>query len=145
MYQGIGADIAAVMAEANASGLYVSLIQFQTPTGFGASRAPSGSYVNVPGLVDLFTGSSAIGCMDAPLAPGTISALESKSLTEIESQGIRHVSLNGYYPQVIENWSSEQENMNWRAIVDGVAYEVFSVEADSQTTQTRVKLRLVLV
>jgi hypothetical protein len=146
MYQGIGADIADVMAEANASGLFVSLIQFQEPDGtFGASGAPSGNFVNVPGLVDLFSGQSQIGCMDAPLSPGTISALEAKSLEEIESEGIRHVALNGYYPTVIANWSAETANMNWRAIVDGITYEVFSAEADSQTTQTRVKLRLVLV
>lgn len=145
MYQGIATDITDVMAEANASGLYVSLIQFQSPSGFGPSRAPSGTFVNVPGLVDLFSGSTQIGCMDAPLSPGTISALEAKSLVEIESDGLRHVSLNGYYPTVIQNWSGEEENMNWRAIVDGITYEVFSVETDSQTTQTRVKLRLVLV
>lgn len=128
------------------SGLYVSLIQFQEPAGtFGGSGAPTGTFVNVPGLVDRFTGASAIGCMDSPLAPGTISALEAKALGEIESEGIRHVSLNGYYPAVVANWQSENANMNWRAIVDGVTYEVFGAETDSQTTQTRVKLRIVLV
>ena len=128
------------------SGLYVSLIQFQNPAPtFGASGVQTGNFVNVPGLVDLYTGASAIGCMDAPLSPGTISALEAKSLAEIESEGIRHVSLNGYYPAVVENWQSENANMNWRASVDGVLYEVFGAEADSQTTQTRVKLRIILV
>ena len=83
--------------------------------------------------------------MDSPLSPGTISALEAKSLTEIESEGIRHVSLNGYYPQVVSNWQGENENMNWRAVIDSVNYEVFGVERDSQKTQTRVKLRIVLV
>lgn len=146
MYQGITADVAAVMTEANASGLYVSLIQFQEPDGtFGASGAPSGNFVNVPGLVDLFSGLSEIGCMDAPLSPGTISALEAKSLAEIEGEGIRHVSLNGYYPAVIANWGAPNLNMNWRATVDDITYEVFGVETDSQTTQTRVKLRLVTV
>lgn len=146
MYQGIQDSILAVMAEANAVGVFVSLIQFQEPAGtFGASGAPNNSWVNVPGLVDLFTGDSAIGCMDAPLSPGTISALEQKSLVEIESEGIRHVALNGYYPTVVNNWKSENANMNWRATVDGATYEVFAAEADSQTTQTRVKLRLVLV
>jgi len=145
MYQGIQADINAVMTEANASGLFTQTIQFMKPSGFGPSRAPSGTFVNVPGLVDLFTGASVIGCMDAPLSPGTISALEAKSLEEIESEGIRHVALNGYYPQVVENWQSENGNMNWRGVIGGVNYEVFGVETDSQRTQTRVKLRIVLV
>ena len=139
-------EIQQVMAEPAIAQLFVSTIQFQKPDGtFGASGAPSGNFVDVPGLVDQFTGASAIGCMDAPLSPGTISALEAKSLQEIESQGIRHVALNGYYPTVINNWKSETQGMNWRAIVDGATYEVFAAEADSQTTQTRVKLRLVLV
>jgi len=146
MYQGIEADLQQAATEAFDSGLYVSTIQFKQPDGnFGPSGAPSGDYVNVPGLVDLITGVSAIGCMDSPLSPGTISALEAKSLTDIESEGIRHVSLNGYYPQVVSNWQGENENMNWRAVIDSVNYEVFGVERDSQKTQTRVKLRIVLV
>lgn len=145
MYQGIQADINAVMVEANALGLFNKTVQFQKPSGFGASRAPSGTFVNVPGLVDLFTGASVIGCMDAPLSPGTISSLEVKSLQEIESEGIRHVALNGYYPAVVLNWQSENSDMNWRAVIGGVNYEVFGAETDSQRTQTRVKLRLVVV
>ena len=145
-YQGIQDDINQVMREVIASGVQVSTIQFQKPDGtFGPSGAPSGNFINVPGLVDKFTGSSAITCMDSPLAPGTISALEAKALTEIESQGIRHVSLNGYYPAVVANWQSENADMNWRAVISGVKYEVFGVETDSQHTQTRVKLRIVLV
>ena len=146
MLQSIGYDLEQAAIEAFNSGLYVSTIQFKQPDGnFGPSGAPSGDYVNVPGLVDLITGASAIGCMDSPLSPGTISALEAKSLQEIESQGIRHVSLNSYYPQIISNWQGENENMNWRAVISGVNYEVFGVETDSQRTQTRVKLRIILV
>ena len=128
------------------SGLYLLTIQFQEPSGtFGPSGAPTGTYVSVPGLVDRFTGASAIGCMDAPLAPGTISALEAKSLIEIESDGMRHVSLNGYYPAIVQNWQSPNANMNWRAVIGGILYEVFAVETDSERTQTRVKLRNIQV
>ena len=146
MLQSLAYDINQAVAEAFNSGLFVPTIQFKQPDGtFGPSGAPSGNYVNVPGLVDLFTGASAIGCMDSPLSPGTISALEAKSLTEIEGQGIRHLMLDGYYPQVVTNFQAENANMNWRGVVSGINYEVFGVETDSQRTQTRVKLRLITV
>ena len=145
MYQGIQADISQAVTEVLInSGLEVSLIQFQQPDGnFGPSGAPSGTFSNVPGLVDLFTGSSWITCMDAPLSPGTISALEAKALAEIESEGIRHVALDGYYPAIVANWNSG--GSNWRAVIGTTNYEVFGVETDSQRSQTRVKLRVVNV
>lgn len=132
MEQGIAYDVAEVMAQAVATGLYVSLATFQSlDTTQGPTGNPVGTYANVAGLVN-------IACMDAPLAPGTISALEAKALAEIESKGIRHVSLDGYYPAVITGWPQ-----GWRCIVDGVIYDVLGAEADSQSTQTRVKLQLV--
>jgi|GEM_PF-3458341 len=146
MLQSIGYDITQAIGEMVNSGLLTSLIQFQKPDGtFGPSGAPGGNFVNVPGLVDLFTGSTQITCIDAPLSPGTISALEAKALEEIEGEGMRHVALNGYYPQIVTNWQGENENMNWRAQISGINYEVFGVETDSQRTQTRVKLRLITV
>ncbi len=145
MYQGIQADIQQAVTEVLIdSQLLVSTIQFQQPDGnYGPSGAPSGVFVNVPGLVDLFTGASAITCMDAPLSPGTISALEAKALAEIESEGIRHIALNGYYPAIVANWNSG--GSNWRGVIGTTNYEVFGVERDSQSTQTRVKLRVVNV
>lgn len=134
MNQSIAVDVADVMVEAIASGLYVSLLTFQSMDGGqGPTGNPPGTYSDVAGLVN-------IPCMDAPLSPGTISALEAKALADIEAKGIRHVSLNGYYPAAVTGWMA-----GWRAMVDGFTYEVFGVEADSQTTQTRVKLQLVTI
>jgi hypothetical protein len=132
--QGIAESVSRMMGIMVASGLFTSLVDIQQPDGnFGASGAPSNVWVDVSGL-------TAIPCMDAPLAPGTISALETKALEEIESEGIRHVVLNGYYPTIIAGWRNQ-----WRAVIDSVDYEIFGAETDSQNTQTRLKLRLVTI
>jgi hypothetical protein len=54
---------------------------------------------------------------------------------------MRHVLLNGYYALLspATNWGS----IGWRATVDGVVYDLLGAEADSQQTQTRLRLRKV--
>ena len=134
MLQTMAFAVSAVMATAEATGLFVSLATFQSlDSAQGPTGNPAGTYTNVAGLVN-------IPCMDAPLRDGVITALENKSLQEIESKGLRHMALNGYYPAVLSGWPD-----GWRCIVDGLVYDIFGAEADSQTTQTRVKLQLVTV
>ena len=134
MLQTMDYAISQVRPAVTAAGLDVSLCTFQSlDAAQGTTGNPVGTYTDVLGLVDIL-------CMDAPLAPGTISALEMKALAEIESKGIRHVSLSGYYPAVVVGVPE-----GWRAIVDGIVYDVMGAEADSQTSQTRVKLQLVTV
>lgn len=125
-------EIAQVMEEATATGLFVSLCTFnaldrtQGPTGnLIGTRTPIGGLTDIP-------------CVDAPLSPGTISALEAKSLQEIEEKGIRHVILNGYYPAAVSAWQAGAQ-----VSIDGIDYEVFAVESDSQTQMTRLKTQLV--
>ena len=140
MLQTMAFAVSAVMATAEATGLFVSLATFQSlDSAQGPTGNPAGTYTNVVGLVN-------IPCMDAPLAPGTISALEAKALQEIESKGIRHVALNGFYPEVIAGWPE-----GWRCLVTKIAtgvtttYDLIGAEPDSQASQTRVKLQLVTV
>ncbi len=133
MNQSLQPAIDNVMRAALATGLFVSRATFQALTQQVVGGLPQDVYTNVPGMVN-------VRCMDAPLAPGTISALEAKALAEIESKGIRHVALDGYYPAVITGWPA-----GWLCIVDGVQYDILGAEADSQTTQTRVKLQLATV
>lgn len=126
--------IRSVMPQAIATGLLVSLCTIQSPgTTYGPGGAPLGTFNDVAGLVN-------IQCMDAVLTDGSISATELKAAAEIMSAGFRHVFLNGYYPTVIANVKS-----GWRAVVDGIAYDLLGAEPDSQTTQTRLKLQLVSV
>lgn len=134
MYQGLAYDIDAVMPAAVATGLFISRLTFQAPDGnFTTSGAPSGAYANVPGLVN-------IQCMDAPMSEARIQATETKELDDILSKRLRHVALDGSYPAAYD-----AADLGWRAIVDGVTYDVLGVEPDSQRTQTRVSLQIASV
>ena len=125
------------------SGLYNSLCTIQQPSGnLTTDGAADGTYTNIAGLVD-------IPCMDAVLSDGSIQATEAKELTEIMSKSYRHVSLNGYYPSLITGagfaGGPGGAALGWQAIVDGVTYDLLGAEADSQNTQTRLKLKLVII
>jgi len=129
-YQGIAYDVKQSMKEATSSGVFVSLCTIQQPDGtFGPSGQPSGNYTPVTGL-------SNIPCMVA--VDGSIQATEIKAVQEIMSKGLRHVTLNGFYPTIV----SGQRN-GWRAVIDGVTYDLIGAEPDSQSTQTRLKVQLV--
>jgi hypothetical protein len=131
MYQGLALEIAAVMPQALATGLFVSLATFQAPDGLsGPSGAPSNTFADVADLVD-------IPCMNAPVSEIRIQALELKALQEIDSVSLRHVLLNAWYPQIEDGAAN-----GWRCIVDGVTYDLMGAESDSQGTQTRLELRL---
>ena len=136
MYQGIAYDLSAVMEEAVDSGLFVSLATVQMPTGEqtadGSPLMTGGDsgdgWKNVAGLVN-------IPCMDGPEADTRIRAKTDRQTEYIEAFQFRHVLLNGYYPSV-------EQFDNWRAIVDGQAYDPLGVEHDSQSQQTRLLLQL---
>jgi hypothetical protein len=129
-------DLQAVMPAALDTGLFVSLVTIQRPTGVqtadGSPAAFGGDsddgWNNVAGLVN-------IPCMNAPEAEARIRAKTDRNPEYIEAFQFRHLLLGGYYPQI------EQYN-NWRAIVDGQAYDPIGVESDSQGTQTRLLLQL---
>ena len=122
------------MPQAIATGLFVSLCTIQAPTGnLGVTGAPDGTYADVSGLVN-------IPCIDAVFSPSSIQATEVKALQDIMASGFRHVLLNGSYDSIIAG-----TGVGWRAIVDNVTYDLLGAEPDSQTTQTRLHLRLVTV
>ena len=124
--------INAVMAQAVATGLFVSRVTIQAPDGNqGGSGAPSGTYANVAGLVS-------IPCMDAPATFTSIDVTEIKALAEIESKGCRHVLLDAHYPTLEAGWRA-----GWRAVVDGINYDILGAEPDSQDQMTRMELQLV--
>lgn len=137
MYQGQGYDIAAVMPTAvNDTGLFISLCTIQEPTG---EQTADGSAVmtggdsgdgwnNVAGLINIL-------CMDAPEAEARIRAKTNRNVEYIEAFQYRHLLLADYYPQI-------EQFDNWRAIVDGQAWDPIGVESDSQHTQTRLLLQL---
>lgn len=127
----ITAAVAAVMPAAIATGLFTGLATFQSndaenyPDGFQSDQ-----FVDVPGLIN-------IPCVDAPESEGSVSANESKAMTDITSTQLRHVLLDARYPTVETGWRN-----GWRVLLDGVAYDLTGAEPDSQRTQTRIRGRL---
>jgi hypothetical protein len=129
------------MPLALATGLFVSLATIQAPDGLsGPSGAASNTYVNVnPPLVD-------IPCMDAPTSDVKIQANTVEQLQELESYELRHVLLNGWYPQ-LENGVGN----GWRCVItDSVSglvnnFQIMGAEADSQNQMTRLELKLATI
>jgi hypothetical protein len=125
-----------VMPAALETGLLTSLVTIQQPTGAqtaDGSPAQTGGdsgdgWNNVAGLINLTA-------MNAPEAEARIRAKTDRTPEYIEAFQFRHLLLGGYYPQI-------EQFDNWRAIVDGQAYDPIGVESDSQHTQTRLLLQL---
>ena len=136
MYQGLQYDIDAVMPLAIATGLFVSLCTMQQPTGAqtttGAPLLSGGTsgdgWNDVGGMVN-------IPCMSGPEADARVRAKQKKNVEYVEGFLYRHILLSGFYPAI-------DENSNWRAVIDGTAWDLMGVESDSQGTQTRLLLQL---
>ncbi len=131
MYQGLSYDIANVIGEAYATGLFVSLFTAQMPSGnLGPSGAPDGVWVSIPGLVN-------IPCTAPPVSESRIEATEVRELEEILSSQVKHVLLNGYYP-LLQGASDK----NWNCVIDGNVWDIMGAESDSQHTMTRVNVKV---
>jgi hypothetical protein len=127
-------EISSVMAQATATGLFVSRGTAQAPDGqVGPSGAPSGTWADVAGLVD-------IPCMDAPATETSVDVTELKSLAEIMARNCRHVLLDRRYPTLEAGWRA-----GWRWVMDGIVYDVLGAEPDSQDQMTRMELQEVTV
>ena len=120
-----------VMPFYRATGLPQSFCTIQAPDA-SDTGSPSGSYSNVGGLVN-------IPCQDAPEGLGSgLSANEIKAVPQTESEKRRHVLLDGFYPLLspATNWGT----VGWRAVIDGVVYDLEAAEQDSQRIETRLRL-----
>ena len=51
---------------------------------------------------------------------------------------MQRVLLAGFYPTIDEGWRN-----GWQAVVDGVAYILFGVRADSQSQMTELTVKRV--
>lgn len=139
-------EVDIVMPAALETGLFVSLVTVQQPTGeqtLDGSPASTGGdsgdgWNNIEGLVNLLA-------MNAPEADARIRAKTERTTETIEAFQFRHLLLGGYYPQI-------EQFDNWRCVVDTVpwvansptatTYDPIGVESDSQFTQTRLLLQL---
>lgn len=133
-------DVADVMVEALATGLFVSLCTIQQPvpalnpdgTPISSSSVPQ--FTDVAGLVD-------IQCMKAPASGAEgIGADESRTAGYVAASGYYHVLLDANYPTLIDGWRA-----GWRAVIDGVQYNIYGVDQDSQSQMTRITAQRVTV
>lgn len=115
-----------------ASGLLVSLCTITVPpTGAdafddGGARNPNVPYVPLAGHID-------IPCTAPPmLVNDSMNVSERRALPQIEAINTLHVLLDGYYPDIISDY---------RAVIDGTAYDIANVEHDSQKQMTRIAVR----
>lgn len=123
------------MPAAVATGLFRSLASFSAPP------TTQGSTGNITGAYTPVTGLQSLACMDAPESFGDgIKATEAKEIERILAEGYRHVLLGAYYSALF--YAAE---LGWRCTVDGVEYDLLSVESDSQRTQSRLRLQRVEV
>lgn len=143
MNQGLTYELDAVMPAATLTGLFVSSCTIQQPDGnYGQSGAPSGVFVDVAGLIN-------IPCVDAVPSMMRVQATEAKSLQEILAKGFRHVLLNDYYPQLVEMQTTNEGqdvtavSLGWRAVIDGMNYDILGAEPDSQKQMVRLSLQLI--
>ncbi len=128
----IAAEIDAVMPAVIETGLLVSRFTAQAPDGIsGDTGAPSGTYSNVTGLVN-------IRCTSPPISDARLSATEIKALSEVASTEFHHVLLEAWYPTLDEGWRG-----GWRCVIDGYEFDINGVESDSQMQMTRVAVKLV--
>ena len=132
--QNLTYEINAVMPAALNTLLFPSLCTIQQPDGnFNPDGTPSNAFVNISGLVN-------IPCIDSVPSTARVQATEVKDLEEIMSKAYRHVLLNDYYLAL-----NTAAGLGWRAIVDGVTYDLLGGEPDSQSQMTRLELQLVTV
>jgi hypothetical protein len=122
-------NLSSVLTAVENSGLFVSLCTIQSPAStLNAIRQPDlVTYTNVSGLVD-------IKCMLSVLGIGIPASEETKDPEYTREQRERHCLLDGHFPSIIPKY---------RAVVDGTAYDILSVQHDSQAIMTRMHLRRV--
>ena len=141
----ISMAIPMVMPAAIATGVFVSQFTARKPDGlFGPTGAPSGNYVDVPGL-------TGIQCVAAPPSATSIQATVVFALEEITASEIHEIILDAYYPQLDAGWRGEDPNGTgeWIASVywqgEWYSYTILGVGSDSQSQMTIVKVKLATV
>ena len=137
--------IQGVMAEAVATGLFVSLFTAQEPVPTqGANGLIEFDYVDVAGLINIV-------CMAASQSPSSIQATEVRALEEITASELHEVLLPAYYPQLDAGWRGEAADgkgawicqVQWKGV--WYSYEIQGVGSDSQSQGTWVKIKLATV
>lgn len=131
MNQSLTADLTDVLTAVDQAGLWKSLCNISRRPDPETNAGPLGQvatsvYVAVAGLQN-------IQCMKSPLVEQRPDITDAVKQPDMSRERLKfHVLLRGYFPAV------QQFD---KATVDGVAYEVFSAEPDSQHIMTRLAVR----
>jgi len=137
--------IQGVMAEAVATGLFVSLFTALQPV---PTQGPNGAiefdYVDVAGLSNLV-------CMASQQSPDSIQATEVRALEEITASELHLALIPQYLPQLDAGWRGEAPDgkgawicqIRWQGA--WYTYEIQGVGNDSQSQGTWVKVKLATV
>jgi hypothetical protein len=145
MNQSLSVELSQVMPFALATGLFTSTASFYAPVQTqGATGNSIGGTAAIAGLQN-------IPCMNAPRSsgPGAVSSQEKREVPYIQADRSRHVLLNAYYPQLDTN-PTRGAAVGWQCVItdqNGVSntYIFQGGEGDSQQTQSRVSLELVVI
>lgn len=131
MLQTIDAQIAAVTSTVISPAiLFPQLCTLQAPNGiFIDAGQPSGNYVDVTGLVD-------IPCTAQPLSTSRPGGMEAKTMGSIQAFNPLVVQLNGFYPAI-----NDGVGLGWRAVIDGIPYDLLASNSDSQSQMTMIEVR----
>lgn len=128
MNQNSTVDFTQAVAAVAGSGLFPSLCTIKataTPLPLDTAGQPNYSTTPISGLTN-------IPCMIAPEGLRPDQGGEIRGPENFDTLNLRRVILSGYYPQITT------QNV---ANIDGVDYEIMSVEAPSQEVYTRMAAR----
>jgi hypothetical protein len=145
MQQGLAIELDQVMPSAFATGLFVSSASFLAPSETQGSTGNSiGGPSPIQGLQD-------IPAMNAPRAAGLIgmSSDEKLEFSHVEAKRLRHMLLQGYFPQLDTGFAEGAGAGLQVQVLDpsGITtlYRFLGGEGDSQQKMTRVQMQLVAV
>jgi hypothetical protein len=127
MNQSATADYGEVLGAVAQAGLFSATCSINAPPEItnDEGQVNLSAFTPVPSLQNL-------PCMIAPVMINTPPDYERKTQLQIDQQGVFHVLLDGYYPAILQKY---------QAVINGTAYDILTVESDSQQIMTRLRVR----
>lgn len=129
--QGLQVGMGSLMTQFRATGLARSSVTFQENLSTTVDGTPGQTWTNVSGMVGL-------NCMRGALPTGGnhTSADKMKTIEDIMSIQPYLVLMDDYYPTIVDTY---------RAVIDGVPYQIWGVESDSQIQMTHFLAKVITV
>ncbi len=129
MNQSNNLELSSVLDVVRANGLFVSLVTIRQPP---AVLLPLNQVDLDPAAFTPVAGLENLRCMKSPLQYGIPREYERRRVNYIEESEHYHVLIDGYYPAI---------QQRQQALVDGLPYDILTVESDSQRVMTRLAIQ----